>query len=263
MQAAVTFIRSLPALAAVALAALAVAAPAQAVIELPATDEVVELTRRLHRDAHRLEAERRQLRQEATQAARAASAMAEAAEAPVDDPFVLGAEPEPGHAAVPSDRRLPVDYERLWDLEYVLEVCDARVELAEERHDLRAARRQLRLASRELHETARQLRRARRASAARPVDLVTLGRLLERHGFDVSEHPAFGGVAYGSHSPTSAHYRGDAVDVNWSGGDESARLDALYADLLPLERNGVISQLLWRTAGHYDHLHFARPGYYR
>jgi hypothetical protein len=258
----VTRIRSSLALAAVFLAALALAAPAQAVFELPPTDEVAELTRRLHRDADRFRAERRQLRQEAKQVARAAAAMAEAVEAPADDPFVLGAEPEPRHPAVPSDRRLPVDYERLWDLEYVLDVCDARVELAEERHDLRAARRQLRLASRELDETARRLRRARRESAARPLGLVRLGRLLERHGFDVSEHPAFGGVA-GSHSPASAHYRGDAVDVNWPGGDENARLDALYADLLPLERSGVISQLLWRTAGHYDHLHFAGPGYYR
>ena len=47
--------------------------------------------------------------------------------------------------------------------------------------------------------------------------LKKLGRVLERKGFDVGEHPAFGGVDP-VHTNGSHHYDGNAFDVNYNGG---------------------------------------------
>ena len=44
--------------------------------------------------------------------------------------------------------------------------------------------------------------------------IVGLGRQLQQQGFQVGEHPAFGGVG-GSHVQGSYHYSGQALDVNW------------------------------------------------
>jgi hypothetical protein len=89
--------------------------------------------------------------------------------------------------------------------------------------------------------------------------IVGLGRQLQREGYQVGEHPAFGGVDP-VHSPRSYHYRGMAIDVNadgWPGGEMSA-LDRLYARLKGMP--GVL-ELLWRVADHFDHLHVAMgPG---
>lgn len=49
------------------------------------------------------------------------------------------------------------------------------------------------------------------------VPLGRLGRKLQRKGFDVGEHPKFGGVAP-VHSDNSWHYKGRALDVNYNGG---------------------------------------------
>jgi hypothetical protein len=38
-----------------------------------------------------------------------------------------------------------------------------------------------------------------------------------------------------------------------------ARLDTLDAQLEPLKRAGHVKDVLWRTAGHFDHLHVAVP----
>lgn len=83
--------------------------------------------------------------------------------------------------------------------------------------------------------------------------LVALGRQLQSMGFQVGEHPAFGGVAP-VHVPGSYHYQGRALDINWPGAGEPAKLDWLYSRL---RRMPGVKELLWRTAGHFDHLHVA------
>jgi hypothetical protein len=89
--------------------------------------------------------------------------------------------------------------------------------------------------------------------------IVALGRQLQREGYEVGEHPAFGGVAP-VHTTGSYHYRGQALDVNddlppfASGSGEPGSLDRLYARLKRMR--GVV-ELLWRVANHYDHLHVA------
>lgn len=88
--------------------------------------------------------------------------------------------------------------------------------------------------------------------------IVGLGRELQREGYQVGEHPAFGGV-HPVHTGTSYHYKGMALDVNadgWPGG-EAAALDKLYSRLKGM--SGIV-ELLWRVAGHFDHLHVAMSG---
>lgn len=79
--------------------------------------------------------------------------------------------------------------------------------------------------------------------------IVRLGRRLQRMGYAVSEHPAFGGV-HPVHTKGSKHYTADALDVNadgWAGGEKRA-LDRLAKML-----GGW--HVLWQVAGHFDHLH--------
>ena len=47
--------------------------------------------------------------------------------------------------------------------------------------------------------------------------IVKLGKYLQGLGFDVGEHPAFGGVAP-VHTTNSHHYNKNAIDVNYYGG---------------------------------------------
>lgn len=88
--------------------------------------------------------------------------------------------------------------------------------------------------------------------------IIRLGRQLQRQGYLVGENPAFGGV-HPVHVDNSWHYRGQALDVNWpDAGAEPRMLDRLYARLKNMR--GVV-ELLWRVAGHFDHLHVAlSPG---
>lgn len=84
--------------------------------------------------------------------------------------------------------------------------------------------------------------------------LVAIGRMLQGMGYNVSEHPAFGGVRF-RHAPNSFHFRGRAIDVNADNfpGGEPAALDRLHAILRRIPH----AELLWRVADHFDHLHFA------
>lgn len=86
-------------------------------------------------------------------------------------------------------------------------------------------------------------------------DIVAIGRQLQAMGYHVSEHPQFGGVNP-VHTQKSYHYRGRAIDVNWyPSTDEPAMLDRLH-DWIKANV-GTYRELLWRTKGHYDHLHLA------
>ena len=93
------------------------------------------------------------------------------------------------------------------------------------------------------------------ADLARIGNLVFLGKTLQDMGYAVAEHPKFGGVG-GGHAPGGYHPRGMAIDVNADSmaGGERRNLDAIYG---PLSRNPKTLELLWQSAGHYDHLHQA------
>jgi hypothetical protein len=84
--------------------------------------------------------------------------------------------------------------------------------------------------------------------------IVAVGRILQAMGYQVGEHPAFGGVG-GRHVPGSYHYRGRAIDVNADGfpGGEAAALDRIF----PMLNRIPHAELLWRVEDHFDHLHYA------
>lgn len=89
--------------------------------------------------------------------------------------------------------------------------------------------------------------------SGRPLDIVALGRFLQSFGYQVGEHPAFGGVCTnGCHVANSWHYRNGAIDVNADhfAGGEMAAFDRIAADL-----SGLGYNVLWRVADHYDHMH--------
>ena len=86
-------------------------------------------------------------------------------------------------------------------------------------------------------------------------NIVALGNYLIGQGADRSkmQHSAFGAV--GEHSKNSRHYRGMAIDVNFSGPDEAAKLDALEPQL-----RAAGYYTLWRKPGHYTHMHVSTGG---
>jgi uncharacterized protein YfiM (DUF2279 family) len=85
-------------------------------------------------------------------------------------------------------------------------------------------------------------------------DLVTLGRLLEKHGFQVGENAEMGDPpAPGVHVSGSWHYRcndSGALDVNHDQGDEKGAIDGLVAHLHDLG-----FRTIWQAEGHFDHIH--------
>ncbi len=86
-------------------------------------------------------------------------------------------------------------------------------------------------------------------------NIVAVGRRMQSMGYSVGEHPSFGGVAP-VHTKNSYHYRGRAVDVNWyPASAEPAKLDYLHGWIR--QNVSPITELLWRTKGHYGHLHLA------
>jgi hypothetical protein len=60
--------------------------------------------------------------------------------------------------------------------------------------------------------------------------IVALGKKLQRMGWLVGEHPAFGGLQ-GGHDKDGYHYTGQAIDVNWP---DASKERAKIAALLPL-----------------------------
>jgi len=82
-------------------------------------------------------------------------------------------------------------------------------------------------------------------------NLIAFGRMLQGLQYQVSEHPAFGGVTPGAHARNSLHYVGRAIDVNHDQGSEPAYLDRAVA----MSSNWGLHHL-WRVAGHFNHAHF-------
>ena len=58
-------------------------------------------------------------------------------------------------------------------------------------------------------------------------DVVTLGHALQKQGYQISEHPAFGGVHAG-HVAGSWHYKNRALDISHDPGEEPWGLETMY-----------------------------------
>jgi hypothetical protein len=86
-------------------------------------------------------------------------------------------------------------------------------------------------------------------------DIVALGKALQGMGVRVSEHPAFGSV--GRHARNSAHYSGNAIDVNAGYGIVEADHPQWGPkfDQLAKMAQAAGYKVIWRSAGHKDHLH--------
>jgi hypothetical protein len=86
-------------------------------------------------------------------------------------------------------------------------------------------------------------------------DIVSIGRLLESQGLRVSEHPSFGGVRV-SHAGRG-HAEGRAIDVNIAYGNKEANDPEMGArfDMIANQLRQQGLTVLWRTGGHYDHMH--------
>jgi tape measure domain-containing protein len=96
--------------------------------------------------------------------------------------------------------------------------------------------------------------------ASGSISIVEFGKALQKMGFTVREHPAFGGV--GRHSPNSYHYSGEALDItDWRPGDWKGRTKALGE---ALRGSGAASEIFHPgydpVGGHSTHLHAAFRG---
>lgn len=89
--------------------------------------------------------------------------------------------------------------------------------------------------------------------------IVRIGENLEKQGYTIGGHSHWnnGNPITSGHVADSWHYKDMALDINWPGGNEKGKLDALYSKLK--NKKGVF-ELLWQVADHYDHLHFAYRG---
>jgi hypothetical protein len=74
-------------------------------------------------------------------------------------------------------------------------------------------------------------------------------------GFQVGEHPAFGGVSP-VHAPNSWHYKGRAIDVNWPGGG-AVELQHLRSVFGMIANLNPIEEMIEDTGGANQHLHVA------
>ncbi len=83
-----------------------------------------------------------------------------------------------------------------------------------------------------------------------PKDVEALGDWLVSQGYRVSQGPGKYGPI-GRHMDNSYHYKGLALDVNWEpSGEEPFMMDRLAGQLRAQDWH-----VLWKVAGHYDHLH--------
>ena len=93
---------------------------------------------------------------------------------------------------------------------------------------------------------------------------IAVGQQLQAMGIKgIWQHPDFnynsgytgsGKERVGSHAATSYHKDDEALDIGVNGNGER-KLDMLYAYLMKNKERFGVAELLWRTEGHYDHLH--------
>ena len=91
-------------------------------------------------------------------------------------------------------------------------------------------------------------------------DIVAIGKWLEGQGIRVSENPSFGGV--GNMHRGRGHYEGRAIDVNAGTGIVEAD-DPVWGprfDELAAKAKAAGYTVIWRSAGHYNHMHIEIPG---
>jgi tape measure domain-containing protein len=87
------------------------------------------------------------------------------------------------------------------------------------------------------------------------MSIVDVGKALQKEGFTVKEHPAFGGVTPGVHSPRGYHPTGEAIDVtDWRGGDWKGRTAGLKQAMGGV---GFAERLGPGDKGHETHVHLA------
>ena len=93
---------------------------------------------------------------------------------------------------------------------------------------------------------------------------IAVGQQLQAMGIKgIWQHPDFnydsgytgsGKERVGSHAANSYHKYDEALDIGVNGNGER-KLDMLYAYLMKNKERFGVAELLWRTEGHYDHLH--------
>lgn len=82
--------------------------------------------------------------------------------------------------------------------------------------------------------------------------LLELGHVLKARGVRVGEGPGpFGPISRG-HVKNSYHYRGLAFDLNYDGKKIS---ETAYFDQLAQQLVAAGWRVIWRTKGHFDHIH--------
>ena len=87
------------------------------------------------------------------------------------------------------------------------------------------------------------------------MSIVDVGKALQKAGFTVKEHPAFGGVTPGVHKPRGYHPTGEAIDVtDWRGGDWKGRTAGLKQAMGGV---GFAERLGPGDKGHETHVHLA------
>lgn len=96
--------------------------------------------------------------------------------------------------------------------------------------------------------------------ASGSISIVEFGKALQKMGYTVKEHPAFGGV--GKHSKNSYHYSGEALDItDWRSGDWKGRTTQLGE---ALRKSGAATETFYPgydpVGGHTSHLHAAFKG---
>ncbi|MGO3178421.1 MAG: transglycosylase SLT domain-containing protein, partial [Brevibacterium linens] len=89
--------------------------------------------------------------------------------------------------------------------------------------------------------------------------IISAGKWWEARGARVGEHSHWGRV--GTHSPNSQHYNDNAIDVNYGPGGRNAIETRFFdANIAAFKAAFPWAFVLWKAAGHFDHLHADNRG---